>query len=414
MGQQTRASSAQRKDQVSNEDHLSIIEKYSANIYKSLPVVLVEGEGAWVTDTEGKRYLDMLSAYSAINHGHRHPKLVKALKAQIDRLPLTARAFHHDQFAPFCRELAEFTGMDMVIPMNSGAEAVETALKAARRWGYRKKGIAADKAEIIVCENNFHGRTITITGFSTEETYRQDFGPFAPGFKTIAFGDLEALEAVIGPETAAVMLEPIQGEGGIIIPSDGYLKKVSEMCRANNVLLLVDEIQTGMGRVGKRFAFEWEGIRPDIIIMGKALGGGLLPVSAIAANREVLGLFEPGSHGSTFGGNALACAVARESMRVLEEEGLPQRSFRLGEYVLKELRQIYNPLIKDVRGRGLMVGIELKPEAGGARKYCEQLMEEGLLCKETHEHVIRLAPPLIISREDLDWGLERVKKILSA
>lgn len=388
-------------------------ELYSAHNYHPLPIVIARAKGVWVWDVEGKKYMDMLSGYSALNQGHLHPKIIQALNAQAKRVTLTSRAFYSDQFGPFCEELTQVTGFNKVLPMNSGAEAVETAVKAARKWGCETKGIPQNKAEIIVCANNFHGRTTTVISFSTEELYRRGFGPFTPGFNIIPFGDAEALQKAITPHTAAFLVEPIQCEAGILIPPEGYLKKVREICNRANILLMLDEIQTGLGRTGKMFAFEHEGIRPDVLILGKALGGGVSAISAIAASSKIMDVFKPGTHGSTFGGNPLACAVARASLKVLIDENLPQRAAKLGDFFLEKLRTIKSPLIKEIRGRGLMVGIELYPEAGGARKFCEILMKESLLCKETHDHVIRFAPPLVIKKEELDWAFERVKKVLT-
>lgn len=389
---------------------ISLTELFSARNYLPLPVVLSRGEGVWVEDPEGNRYMDMLSAYSAMNFGHRHPRIIKALKEQADRITVTSRAFHNDQLGTFCRKLSQITGKSMVLPMNTGAEAVETAIKAVRRWAYRQKNIPADKAEIIICNGNFHGRTTTIISFSSDEAYRADFGPFTPGFKMIEYGSISALEDAINPNTAAFLFEPIQGEGGIIIPHEGYLKDAYELCRKNNVIFMADEIQTGFGRTGKMFACDWEMVKPDLYILGKALGGGVLPISAVTADENVLGVFEPGSHGSTFGGNPLACAVAIESLEVLLDEQLVERSESLGKYLVDELKKIDNPLIAEVRGKGMMVGIELTEKA---RPYCEHLMKLGILAKETHENVIRLAPPLIISKEDLDWALQVIKKVLA-
>ncbi|MEK6706181.1 MAG: ornithine--oxo-acid transaminase [Bdellovibrionota bacterium] len=394
---------------LTQDEHLKIIGKYSARNYAPLPVVISQAEGAWVTDINGKRYLDMLSAYSAVSHGHRHPALVWALMEQASRVCLTSRAFHNDQFALFCKELAEYCGYEIVLPMNTGAEAVETAIKAVRRWGYRKKRVPSDKAEIIACSNNFHGRTVSIISFSTEKAYRDDFGPFTPGFKVIPFGDIGSLREAITPNTVGFLVEPIQGEGGIIIPPEGYFRAAAELCRENNVLLMLDEIQTGLGRTGKKFGFEHEGIRPDMLVLGKALGGGIIPVSAVLASSEILGVFEPGSHGSTFGGNPLACAVGRAALITLEKERLPEKARELGDHLVAELKKIKSSKIREVRGRGLLVGIELNSQAGGARPYCERLMHKGVLCKETHENVIRIAPPLVISREDLDWAIEKFK-----
>ena len=383
-------------------------ERYSARNYLPLPVVLAQGEGVWVKDPEGNRYMDMLSAYSAMNFGHCHPRIIQALKDQADRITLTSRAFHNDLLGTFCQRLAELTGKPMVLPMNTGAEAVETAIKAVRRWAYRKKNIAADQAEIIACNGNFHGRTTTIVSFTSDTAYKADFGPFTPGFKLIEYGNIEALKAAINKNTAAFLVEPIQGEGGIIIPPEGFLKEAYALCHENNVLFVADEIQTGFGRTGKTFACDWENIKPDVYILGKALGGGVLPISAVTADEEVLGVFEPGSHGSTFGGNPLACAVAIAALDVLTDEDLVGKSETKGKYFSGKLKEIKNPVIKEVRGKGLMVGLELNEKA---RPYCEHLMELGILAKETHDNVIRFAPPLVISTDELDWALERIAKI---
>jgi ornithine--oxo-acid transaminase len=390
----------------------SIIEKterFGANNYHPLPIVISKGEGVWVEDPEGNKYMDMLSAYSALNQGHRHPKIIQALKDQADKITLTSRAFHNDKLGEFYEKVSALTGKEMILPMNTGAEAVETAIKAVRRWAYDVKKVAENQAEIIVCEGNFHGRTTTITSFSSDESYKRGFGPFTPGFKIIPYGDLEALKQAITPNTAAFMAEPIQGEAGIIMPPEGFLKQARELCKENNVLFIADEIQTGFGRTGKMFASDWEDVKPDVYIMGKALGGGVFPISAVAADKEILGVFEPGSHGSTFGGNPLGCAVAIAALEVLEEENLVQRSLEMGEYFKQKLQEIDNPVIKEVRGRGLFIGVEL---AEKARPYCEQLKELGLLCKETHETTIRFAPPLMISKEDLDWAIERIYQVL--
>jgi ornithine--oxo-acid transaminase len=384
---------------------------YGAHNYHPLDVVISKARGIWVWDVEGNKYLDFLSAYSAVNQGHCHPKIIKALKQQADKLTLTSRAFRNDQWPRLAKEICAMTDYDMVLPMNSGAEAVETAVKAVRLWGYSKKNIPEDQAEIIVCENNFHGRTVTIISFSTEELYKEGFGPFTPGFKVIPFGDIDALERAITPNTAAFLVEPIQAEAGILIPPEGYLKKAKEICESNNVLFVADEIQTGLGRTGKLFASEYESVKPDVMIVGKSLGGGCYPVSAILGTREVVELFSPGSHGSTFGANPLACAVARESLDTIKEEGMVANASEMGEYFINRLRTIKSRHIAEVRGRGLLIGIELKPEAGGARRFCEALEEKGLLCKETHEHVIRFAPPLIIKKKDLDWAFKRVKDV---
>ena len=388
---------------------LSLNTKYGARNYLPLPVVLAHGEGVWVTDPEGKRYMDMLSAYSAMNFGHRHPKIIQALKDQADRITLTSRAFNNDQLGDFCQVLSKLTGRQLVLPMNTGAEAVETAIKAVRRWAYQVKGVAENQAEIICCAGNFHGRTVTIVSFSSEEAYRSGFGPFTPGFKVIEYGSIKALEEAINPNTAAFLVEPIQGEVGIIIPPKGYLKEAYQLCKDNNVLFMADEIQTGFGRAGKMFACDWEDVHPDLYILGKALGGGVLPISVVTADEDILGVFEPGSHGSTFGGNPLACAVAIVAMEVLEKEGLVEKSAQKGKYFSDELKNIKNPKIKEVRGKGLLVGVELTEKA---RPYCEKLMELGILAKETHENVIRFAPPLIISDEELDWALDQIRTVL--
>ena len=397
---------------MNSQYYIDLEDKYGAHNYKPLDVVLTKGEGVWVEDIEGKRYLDCLSAYSALNQGHRHPKIVKALKDQLERITLTSRAFRNDQLGPFYKKLADMTGYQMSLPMNSGAEAVETALKVARKWGYVVKGIPKYQAEIIVAAGNFHGRTITVISFSSEPLYKDAFGPFTPGFKVVPFGDFEAIQAAINPNTAAVMLEPIQGENGVIVPPDGYLRGVAELCKQNDVLFIADEIQTGLGRTGKLFASEYEGVRPDITVIGKALSGGMLPVSAVLADEPILGLFQPSEHGSTFGGSPLACAVGIAALEVIEEEHLPERAFSLGNYFMDQLSEIPSPHIKEVRGRGLLIGVELKPEAGGARRFCEALQDEGILAKETHENVIRFAPPLIIEKETLDWALPKIAKVL--
>ncbi|WP_232697666.1 ornithine--oxo-acid transaminase [Brevibacillus daliensis] len=389
---------------------ISQTEKFGAHNYHPLPIVISKAEGSWVEDPEGNRYLDMLSSYSALNQGHRHPKIIQALKDQADKVTLTSRAFYNEQLGFFYEKVAELTKKEMVLPMNTGAEAVETAIKAVRRWAYDVKKVPENQAEIIVCEGNFHGRTVTITSFSSADEYKRGFGPFTPGFKIIPYGDIEALREAITPNTAAFLVEPIQGEAGIIIPQEGFLGEARAICDEHQVLLVADEIQTGFGRTGKMFATDWEEVSADMYIMGKALGGGVMPISAVAADREVLGVFEPGSHGSTFGGNPLACAVAIASIEVLEEEKLVERSQELGQYFIDQLRQIENPLIVDIRGRGLFIGVELDTLA---RPYCEQLKDLGLLCKETHETTIRFAPPLVISREDLDWAIERIKQVLS-
>ncbi|MED4172055.1 ornithine--oxo-acid transaminase [Halalkalibacterium halodurans] len=384
-------------------------EKYGAKNYHPLPIVISEAKGVWVKDPEGRKYLDMLSAYSAVNQGHCHPKIIQALKDQADKITLTSRAFHNDQLAPFYEKVSKLTGKNMLLPMNTGAEAVETAVKAARRWAYDVKGVPDNQAEIIVCEDNFHGRTMTAVSLSSNDEYKRGFGPMLPGIKVIPYGDLEALKAAITSHTAAFLVEPIQGEAGIRIPQEGFLKEAYALCKRENVLFIADEIQSGLGRSGKWFACDWEDVKPDMYILGKALGGGVFPISVVCADRDILGVFEPGSHGSTFGGNPLACAVSIAALEVLEEEKLVERSYEYGNYLLTKLKEIDNPIIKDVRGRGLFIGVELHEPA---RKYCEQLKEEGLLCKETHETVIRFAPPLVISKEDLDWAIEKIYYVL--
>ncbi len=391
------------------QDLVDLENEFGAHNYHPLDVVLERAEGVWVYDVEGRRYLDCLAAYSAVNQGHCHPRILQTLQEQACRITLTSRAFRNEQLPLFCKELHELTGYDMVLPMNSGAEAVESAIKAARKWGYTVKGIPQGQAEIIVCAGNFHGRTVTVVSFSSNENYREGFGPFTPGFKIIPFGDIEALRSAITPNTCAFLVEPIQGEAGIVIPPDGYLKQAAELCRQNNALLMVDEIQSGLGRTGKLFAYMYEDITPDVLIVGKALAGGFYPVSAVLASTEILGVFHPGDHGSTFGGNPLGCAVARTALRVLIEENMVERSAELGAYFLSRLQTIQSPAIKEVRGKGLWIGIELN---GMARPYCEALKEEGILCKETHDHVIRIAPPLIITREEIDWAFERIARVL--
>lgn len=385
-------------------------EKYGAHNYHPLPIVISKAEGVWVEDPEGNRYMDMLSAYSAVNQGHRHPKIIQALKDQADRVTLTSRAFHNDQLGPWYEKICKLTNKDMALPMNTGAEAVETAIKAARRWAYDVKGVADNQAEIIACVGNFHGRTMTAVSLSSEAEYKRGFGPMLPGIKLIPYGDFEALKEAITPDTAAFLIEPIQGEAGIVIPPEGFMKAAYDLCKENNVLFVADEIQAGLARSGKMFACEWEGIEPDMYILGKALGGGVFPISCVVADNNVLGVFNPGSHGSTFGGNPMACAVSIASLDVLIDEKLADRSLELGEYFISKLREIDNPKIKDIRGRGLFIGVELTEPA---RKYCEELKEEGLLCKETHDTVIRFAPPLVISQEELDWAIERIEKVLS-
>jgi ornithine--oxo-acid transaminase len=394
-----------------SKDLIQIEDLYGAHNYHPLDVVVTKAQGIWMYDVEGRKYLDFLSAYSAVNQGHRHPRIVKALIEQARKLTLTSRAFRNDQWPMLAKELSDMTGYNMVLPMNSGAEAVETAVKAARKWACQKKGLPQDRAEIIVCANNFHGRTVTVISFSTEPDYRKDFGPFTPGFPIIPFGDAEALERAITPNTAAFLVEPIQAEAGILIPPAGFLRQAAEICKKHNVLFIADEIQTGLGRTGKLFACEYEDVRPDMVIIGKSLGGGCYPVSAVLADREILGVFQPGQHGSTFGGNPLACAVARESLRVIKDEKLVENAAERGASFMEKLRKVRSRHIKEIRGRGLLVGLELHPAAGGARRFCEELMKEGLLCKETHENVIRFAPPLIIRDKDLNWALKRIKTV---
>jgi ornithine--oxo-acid transaminase len=394
-----------------SQDYIVLEDLYGAHNYHPLDAVLTKGKGIWVWDVEGQKYLDFLSGYSAVNQGHCHPRIIKVLQSQAKRLTLTSRAFRNDQWPLLARELCELTGYEMVLPMNSGAESVETAIKAARKWAYQKKGIPHDEAEIIACANNFHGRTVTLISFSTEPLYRNDFGPFTPGFVVIPYGDIEALRKAINPNTAALLVEPIQAESGILIPPAGYLKKAKELCTENNILFIADEIQTGLGRTGKIFACDHEDVKADMVVIGKSLGGGFYPISATLSSRDILGVFKPGEHGSTFGGNPLACAVARESLRVIKEEKLIENAAEQGSYFLEKLKKIKSKFIKEVRGRGLLVGIDLRPEAGGARRFCEELKKEGLLCKETHENVIRFAPPLIIKPKELNWALKRVKNV---
>lgn len=385
-------------------------EKYGAHNYSPLSIVVEKAEGAWVTDPEGNHYLDLLSAYSAVNQGHRHPKIIAALKKQADRVTLTSRAFHNDQLGPWYEKVCNLTNKNMALPMNTGAEAVETAIKAARRWAYDVKGVKEDQAEIIACIDNFHGRTMGAVSLSSEPSNIRGFGPMLPGIKIIPFGDINALKSAINENTAGFIMEPIQGEAGVNIPPEGFLAEAAKTCKQENVLFIADEIQAGLGRSGKMLACEWENVEPDIIILGKALGGGVFPISCIAANENILGVFEPGSHGSTFGGNPLACAVSIAALDVLIDEDLAERAQKLGEHMIKELKKIDNPIIKEVRGKGLFIGMELTEFA---RPYCEELMEEGLLCKETHDFVIRFAPPLIITEEDLNWAIEKIKKVMA-
>jgi ornithine--oxo-acid transaminase len=396
-----------------NQDFIDLEEQFGAHYDHPLDVVLNRGEGIWVWDIKGNKYLDCLSAYSAVNQGHSHPKIRQAMIDQLQKLTLTSRAFRNNQLGLFYKEICELTNAHKVLPMNSGAEAVETVIKAVRKWGYTIKKIPEDRAEVIVCENNFHGRTISIIGFSTNQRYRDGFGPFAPGFKSIPFGDAGALERAITPETVAFLVEPIQGEGGIIVPPPGYLKQVKGICDKHKIVSVFDEIQTGLGRTGKLLAEEHEGVDADVTLIGKSLAGGFYPISAVLSNVEVLGVFMPGDHGSTFGGNPLACAVARRAVEVLFEENMIENAAIVGDYFMSQLKAIKSPHIKEVRGKGLLIGVELVPEAGGARPFCEQLLRQGLLCKETHGNVIRFAPPLIISKEDVDWALERIEPVLT-
>lgn len=396
-----------------SQDYIKLEETYCAHNYYPLPVVLCRGEGVWVEDVEGRKYLDMLAGYSALNQGHRHPKIIETLISQANRLTLTSRAFHNDRLAPLCQLLCELTGQEQVLLMNTGAEAVETAIKCARRWGYTKKGVSPDRAEIVVCANNFHGRTVTIISFSTEPLYRDGFGPFTPGFRVIPYNDLDALQKAINPNTVAFLVEPIQGEGGIIVPNPGYLSGARELCKQHNILFIVDEVQTGLGRTGRLFCYQYEDARPDVLILGKALGGGCLPISAILSSKEIMSAFVPGNHGSTFGGNPLACAVARTAVEVILDENLPERSAELGAYFQDQLRGLNSPRVKEIRGRGLFIGVELKPEAGTARQYCEKLLNLNILTKDTHEQVIRFAPPLTIKKEEIDWAIARIAQVLT-
>ncbi len=394
-------------------EHILLEDKYGAHNYHPLDVVIERGEGIWVYDVEGNKYMDCLSAYSAVNQGHCHPRIIKAMTEQAQRITLTSRAFRNDRLGEFYQTLCTMTGYEMALPMNSGAEAVETALKAVRKWGYEVKGVEANKAEIIVCDGNFHGRTIAIVGFSSEEQYKDGFGPYPTGFNSVPYGDIKALKAAITPNTVAFMVEPIQGEGGVIVPPAGYLKQVRQLCNKHNVLFVADEIQTGSGRTGKLFACDHENTRPDVMIIGKALSGGAYPVSAVLAGQEVLGLFKPGDHGSTFGGNPLGAAIATEALNVLTDEKLIENAHELGDYFQERLVEIPSPYVKEVRGKGMLIGVELKPEAGGARRFCEALQERAILCKETHENVIRFAPPLVITRDDIDWALGHITEVLN-
>jgi ornithine--oxo-acid transaminase len=391
------------------QDYIALENEYGAHNYHPLDVVITRAEGVWVYDVEGKKYLDCLAAYSAVNQGHCHPKVMQAMLDQAHKVTLTSRAFRNDQLPLLYKELHDLTGFDAALPMNSGAEAVETAVKAARKWGYKVKGIPEGKAEIIACSNNFHGRTITIVSFSTDAQYRDGFGPFTPGFTIVPYGDARAVIDAITPNTCAFLVEPIQGEAGIVVPPAGFLQQTWEACRKNNVLFMADEIQSGLGRTGKLFTYMHEGIRPDLVIIGKALSGGFYPVSAVLSSKDVLGVFKPGDHGSTFGGNPLACAIARAALRALVDEKMVENSATLGKYFLDRLREIESPFIKEVRGLGLWIGLEM---TGPARPYCEKLKDAGILCKETHEHVIRFAPPLVITRDEIDWAVERVRAVV--
>ncbi|MBO9308668.1 MAG: ornithine--oxo-acid transaminase [Chloroflexi bacterium] len=394
------------------EYFIDLEERYGAHNYHPIDVVIHEARGVWVTDVEGKRYLDCLSAYSALNQGHAHPRILQAMIEQAHRVTLTARAFRNDQLGPFYKALCDLTGYQRALPMNSGAEAVETAIKLARKWGYKVKGVPDGAQEIIVCEGNFHGRTTTIISFSSEPQYKEGFGPLTPGFISVPYGDAEALEAAITPNTVAFLVEPIQGENGVIVPPEGYLRRAAEICKRHNVLLINDEIQTGLGRSGRLFAQDYEGVRGDILVLGKALSGGFYPVSAVLADDPIMSVFQPGDHGSTFGGNPLAAAVARAALAVIVEENLPENAARMGAYFKAQLEAINSPLVKEVRGRGLLIGVEMRPEAGGARRFVEALRERGVLSKETRVHTIRFAPPLIIQREEIDWALERIRPVL--
>ena len=397
---------------MTSRDYIKLEEQYGAHNYHPLDVVIERAEGVWVYDVEGNKYLDCLAAYSAVNQGHCHPRILNALKTQAEKVTLTSRAFRNNQLPLLYKKLNEITGFEMILPMNSGAEAVETALKASRKWGYKVKGVAEDRAEIITCSNNFAGRTITIVSFSTEGQYKDGFGPFTPGFKIVEYGNISELQKSITPNTVAFLVEPIQGEGGVIVPPAGYLKEAYEMCKKNNVLFIADEIQSGLGRSGKLFAYEYENIRPDAVIIGKALSGGFYPVSAVLSKKEVLGVFNPGDHGSTFGGNPLGAAIAVEALNVIMDEKLVEKSYELGSYFIGELEKIQSNHIKEVRGRGLFIGVELKPEAKGARRFCEALKNKGILCKETHENVIRFAPPLVITKDEINWALGYIKEVL--
>lgn len=399
--------------EMSGKQHIDLVENYAAHNYHPLPVVVSKAEGVWVEDADGNKFMDMLAAYSAVNFGHGHQEIIDAAKEQLDKVTLTSRAFHNDQLGPFAQELADLCGMEAILPMNTGAEGVETAIKTARRWGYTKKGVPADKAKIIVCHNNFHGRTTTIISFSDDPDCRENFGPFTPGFETIPYGDLDALRNAIDDNTVAFLMEPIQGEAGILVPPDGFLTSVRELCSEKNVLFIADEIQSGLGRTGFTFACEYENVKPDIYILGKALGGGVMPVSAVVSSREILGVFTPGSHGSTFGGNPLACAIARKVVEILKTQKYQNNSRDMGEHMFKRLNAIKSKHVEDVHGRGLWAGIDVPKSSGKARDFCYKLREEGILCKDTHEQCIRIAPPLCITKDELDWAMDRFEKVLS-
>ncbi|MEQ8673846.1 MAG: ornithine--oxo-acid transaminase [Aggregatilineales bacterium] len=404
----------QDRTTLQTQDYIALEDQYGAHNYHPLDVVLERGEDIWVWDVEGNRYLDFMSAYSAVNQGHAHPRILQAMVEQAARLPLTSRAFRNTELPRLAKQLCELLGYDKMLPMNSGAEAVETAIKMTRKWGYKVKGVAEGKAEIIIAKGNFAGRTTTIIGFSSEDQYRDGFGPFTPGFVSVPYGDAEALENAITPNTVSFIVEPIQGEAGIVLPPDGYLKQVRDICTRHNVLLVSDEVQTGLGRTGRLLASDWEDVRADVVTLGKALSGGFYPVSAVLADDDVMGVFNPGDHGSTFGGNPLGAAIAQAALSVLIDENLTENALEMGEYLLARMREIDSPHIKEIRGRGLFIGIELKAEAGGARRFCEALQREGILSKETHETVIRFAPPLTITRADIDWAMERIEKVLTS
>lgn len=406
------APAAVETGKMTGTQHIELVERYAAHNYHPLPVVVARAEGVWVEDADGRRYMDMLAAYSAVNFGHCNPVLIAAAREQLDQVTLTSRAFHNDQLGPLCRELADLCEMEAVLPMNTGAEGVETAIKTARKWGYTRKGVAPDRAKIICCANNFHGRTTTIVSFSTDPLCREGFGPFTPGFEIISYGDIDALRQAIDEDTVAFLVEPIQGEAGIIVPPPGYLRQVRDLCTEKNILLIADEIQSGLGRCGATFCCDTEEVKPDVFILGKALGGGIMPISAVVSSRDILSVFQPGNHGSTFGGNPLACAIARRVVTLLRTNEYQNNARELGAYLVERLRAIRTDKVKEIRGRGLWVGLEFRPEAGTARHYCEKLMAEGMLCKDTHEQTMRLAPPLCITRDELDWALERLERVL--